>query len=88
MGQPDSCADFDTWLKGNGYLAMSGQIVAASIIAVPRQCDTDEEKAALKEGKIPEVWRAKPPARHQIHRQRQQIASFSISPIEPCPFHS
>jgi len=29
----DLFADFDAWLKGQGYLAMSGQIVDASIIA-------------------------------------------------------
>ncbi len=39
---------------------MSGQIVDASIIAAPRQRNTDEEKRALKEGRIPEGWRAKP----------------------------
>ena len=53
-------AAFDAWLKGQGYLAMSGQIIDASIIAAPRQRNTDAEKAALKEGKIPEDWAAKP----------------------------
>ncbi|MFZ2871459.1 IS5 family transposase [Zavarzinia sp.] len=56
----DLFAEFDGWLKGKGYLAMSGQIVDASIIAAPRQRKTDEEKAALKEGRIPEDWQAKP----------------------------
>ncbi len=53
-------AAFDGWLKGQGYLAMSGQIVDASIIAAPRQRNTDAEKAALKEGRIPEHWNANP----------------------------
>ena len=53
-------ASFDGWLKGKGYLAMSGQIIDASIIAAPRQRNTDAEKAALKEGKIPDAWAAKP----------------------------
>lgn len=53
-------AAFDAWLKGQGYLAMPGQIIDASIIAAPRQRNTDAEKAALKEGKIPEDWAAKP----------------------------
>ena len=53
-------ADFDAWLKGQGYLAMSGQIVDASIIAAPHQRNTDAEKAALKEGRIPEDWASKP----------------------------
>ena len=53
-------AAFDAWLKGKGYLAMSGQIIDASIIAAPRQRNTDAEKAALKEGRIPETWAARP----------------------------
>ena len=51
---------FDVWLKEQGYLAMSGQIIDASIIAAPRQRNTDAEKSALKEGKIPDEWIAKP----------------------------
>src|SRR5918999_761333 len=51
---------FDAHLKGQGSLAMSGQIVDASIIAAPRQRNTDEEKRTLKERRIPEEWAAKP----------------------------
>ena len=39
---------------------MSGQIIDASIIAAPRQRNTDAEKSDLKEGRIPEAWAAKP----------------------------
>ncbi len=53
-------ADFDIWLKGQGYLAMSGQIVDATIIAAPRQRNTDDEKAVLKAGAIPEDWKVNP----------------------------
>ncbi|KQO42488.1 hypothetical protein ASF08_12855 [Methylobacterium sp. Leaf85] len=53
-------AAFDAWLKGKGYLAMSGQIIDASIIAAPRQCNTDAEKVALKESRIPDAWVAQP----------------------------
>jgi len=53
-------AEFDAWLKRRGFLAMSGQIVDASIIAAPRQRNTEDEKAALKEGRIPPDWAAKP----------------------------
>jgi IS5 family transposase len=53
-------ARFDTHLKALGYLAMGGQIVDASIIAAPRQRMTDEERAIVKDGGIPEAWAAKP----------------------------
>ena len=39
---------------------MSGQIIDASIIAAPRQRNTDAEKVALKEGRIPDEWAARP----------------------------
>jgi IS5 family transposase len=46
-------------LRDSGYIAMSGQIVDASLIAAPRQRNTDEKKA-IKEGRIPGDWRDKP----------------------------
>ncbi len=51
---------FDAYLKAQGYLAMSGQTVNATIVAAPRQRNTDEEKKAIKEGCIPEDWKGKP----------------------------
>ena len=53
-------ATFDAHLKARGHLATSGQIVDASIIAAPRQRNGEAEKAAIKEGRIPEGWAAKP----------------------------
>ncbi len=51
---------FDQQLRAQGYLAMSGQLVDASIVAAPRQRNTRAEKQALKEGRVPEAWQAKP----------------------------
>ncbi|EIZ77222.1 transposase [Novosphingobium sp. Rr 2-17] len=35
-----------------GYPAM-GQIIDAAVVPAPRQRDTQEEKSAMKEGRIP-----------------------------------
>ena len=51
---------FDATLRAAGYLAMGGQIVDASLIAAPKQRNTEEEKKDLKEGRIPKDWKAKP----------------------------
>jgi IS5 family transposase len=51
---------FDAHLREHGYLAMSGQIVDASIVAAPKQRNTDAEKDALKEGRLPGDWKDKP----------------------------
>jgi len=51
----------DQAIKDAGYLPMSGRIVDASLIAAPRQRNTEEEKAAIKAGqKAAEIWPDKP----------------------------
>ena len=57
---------FDGYLRASGYLAMGGQIVDASIVPVPKQRNTREENEAIKAGKTPESWDAKP------HKKRQK----------------
>ncbi len=51
---------FDAYLKAQGYLAMSGQIVDATIVAAPRQRNTDDEKKAIREGRVPDDWKDRP----------------------------
>src|SRR3954453_8285110 len=51
---------FDELLRASGFLAMSGQIVDATIVAAPKQRNTQEEKQALRDGRIPENWKDKP----------------------------
>jgi transposase, IS5 family len=48
---------FDQALKMSGYLAMGGQIVDATIVAAPKQRNTNEEKKVIKEGRVPEAWK-------------------------------
>jgi transposase len=49
-------ARFDKHLARAGYLAMGGQIVDATIVAAPKQRNTDAEKADIKAGKVPDEW--------------------------------
>ena len=51
---------FDAHLKAQGFLAMGGQMVDASIVPVPKQRNTRDENAAIKAGKTPEGWAEKP----------------------------
>ncbi len=52
---------FDNRLRTNGYLAMGGQIVDATLVAAPKQRNTQEEKEAIKARKTAEeVWPDKP----------------------------
>jgi hypothetical protein len=50
----------DAHLKAQGYFAMSGQIVDATIVAAPRQRNTEDEKKAINEGRIPDDWKDRP----------------------------
>jgi IS5 family transposase len=57
--------DFDGHLKRQGYLAMGGQIVDASIVAVPKQRNSRDDNAKIKAGETPEGWDKQPAKRAQ-----------------------
>jgi transposase, IS5 family len=47
---------FEWHLQESGFMARKGQIVDASIVSAPRQRNTREENALIKEGGTPEGW--------------------------------
>ncbi len=51
---------FDGMLRAQGFLAMGGQIVDATIVAAPKQRNTEAEKAAIRDGAVPDDWKDKP----------------------------
>src|SRR5436309_14924222 len=51
---------FDQHLGAQGYIARGGQIIDATIVAVPRQRNTREENEATKRGETPDDWEKKP----------------------------
>ena len=54
-------ARLDRAITAAGYLAMSGQIVDATLVAAPRQRNAEVEKAEIKGGKrADEIWPEKP----------------------------
>ena len=68
---------FDKVLTEKGYLAMSGQIMDATIVAAPRQRNSDGEKEAIKEGRAPEGWDQKPAKLRQKDRDARWTVKFS-----------
>lgn len=56
---------FDEYLARQGYAAQGGQILDASIVPVPRNRNTREENAAIKNGEEPQDWADKPAKRSQ-----------------------
>jgi len=70
-------ARLDRAITEAGYLPMAGQIVDATLVAAPRQRNTDAEKAAIKAGKrADEIWPAKPAKA----RQKDVDARCDLSP--------
>ncbi len=57
--------DFDGYLEQQGYLAMGGQIIDASIVAVPKQRNSRDDNARIKDGAMPEGWKNQPAKRCQ-----------------------
>ena len=76
-------ARFDAALRSAGYIAMGGQIVDASLIAAPKQRNTEDEKAAIKDGRIPADWKAKPAK--VAHKDRDARWTVKFSKAKPKP---
>jgi IS5 family transposase len=70
-------ARFDAALREAGFLAMSGQIVDATIVASPKQRNTIEEKKAIREGRIPDAWKDKPAKIAQKDRDARWTVKYS-----------
>ena len=66
--------DFNQHLKEQGYLAMQGQIVDASVVKAPRQRLTQEERDKIKAGKTAEeIWDNPHKARQKDTQSRWRV---------------
>jgi IS5 family transposase len=68
---------FDATLRAAGFLAMGGQIVDATIVAAPKQRNTEAERAAIKAGGMAEGWAEKPAKLRQKDRDARWTVKFS-----------
>jgi len=74
---------FDKALCEAGYLAMSGQLVDATIVSAPKQRNTRAEKQDLKAGNIPAAWQAKPAKLRQKDRDARWTVKYTkAKPLE------
>jgi len=68
---------YEQALTRAGFLAMGGQIVDATIVAARKQRNTEGEKAEIRAGQIPQVWREKPAKLAQKDRDARWTVKFS-----------
>jgi IS5 family transposase len=70
-------ARFEAALSAAGFLAKGGQIIDATIVAAPKQRNTDGEKRDLKEGRIPPEWAKKPAKLRQKDRDARWTVKYT-----------
>lgn len=68
---------FDAMLQASGHIAMGGQIIDATVVSAPKQRNTEDEKRALKEGRVPEAWARKPAKLAQKDRDARWTVKHS-----------
>jgi transposase, IS5 family len=68
---------FDAALTKAGFLAMGGQIIDATIVAAPKQRNTEAEKKEIKTGRIPEDWMRHPAKLRQKDRDARWTVKYS-----------
>ena len=56
---------FGQHLEAKGYIARGGQMIDATIVPAPKQCNTREENEAVKAGQTPEDWEQNPAKNRQ-----------------------
>jgi transposase, IS5 family len=71
----------DASLRAGGYIAMSGQIVDASLIAAPKQRNTQAEKDDIKAGRIPGEWAKKPAKLAHKDRDARWTVKFTRAKV-------
>lgn len=67
---------FDAALRASGYIAMSGQIVDATLVSAPKQRMTDEERKTVKAGRVPEDWKKRPAKLRHKDRDARWMVKF------------
>jgi IS5 family transposase len=72
---------FDRELRAAGYLAMSGQLVDATIVSAPKQRNTTAEKQSIREGRVPEAWQDRPAKL----RQKDRDARWTVKTTKAKP---
>ena len=64
----DPLERLDAAINEAGCLPMGGQIVDATLMAAPKQRNTEGKKADIKAGRVPQEWKKKPAKLRQKDR--------------------
>jgi IS5 family transposase len=67
----------DQAISKAGYTPMGGQIIDATLVAAPKQRNRQDEKDAIKAGRVPEDWQDKPARLRQKDRDARWTVKFA-----------
>ncbi|RSY00536.1 IS5/IS1182 family transposase, partial [Sphingomonas koreensis] len=71
-------ADGDRQLEDRGYVPMGGQVVEATLVAAPKQRNTEAERVAVKEGKsAAQIWPDEPAKARQKDTDARWTLKFA-----------
>ncbi len=70
---------FESYLQAHGYQAKGGQILDATIVPVPKQHISKEEKEQLDKGEIPQHWQDNPHCLSQRDTDASWLKKNSVS---------
>lgn len=70
-------ARLDQAINRAGYTPMGGQIIDATLVAAPKQRNRQDEKDAIKAGRVPEGWQDKPAKLRQKDRDAKWTVKFA-----------
>lgn len=77
-------ARFEDALREAGYIAMGGQLVDSTLVAAPKQRNSDNEKKAIKAGKsAQEIWPDKPNKARQKDVNARWTVQFGMARAKP-----
>lgn len=75
-------ARFDAALTDRGYLAMGAQIIDATVVSATKQRNTEEEKAAIKDGRISDSWKGKAAKIRQKDRDARWSVKYTRAKVK------
>ena len=65
---------FGRHLEAKGHIARDGQMVDATIVPVPPQCNSRDENEQVKAGATPEDWK-KRPSKNRMRAERRSMGA-------------
>jgi IS5 family transposase len=70
---------FETYLRSQGLQARGGQIIDATLVPVPKQCNTRQENAEIKARRLPNSWDQNPDRLQQMDLDARWVKKNGVN---------